>query len=303
MKATIKRSRVSLWIFLLLLGGMFQSCSELEEVSLEESPQAGFNLAQNGFTTKASLGKLRLPDSTRVEVWDGGSRVKFYFPKDIRLVWKDEEGNAYLTDNTESTCSCSIEGSNCPVILLTVGGRDVYGCLQGNCEGTCSGSFNEPPKLSGLKVSPTGTFIDLGAGIHLIKSEEEMSSLPAFDPCIPGLVDEELPDYSLKNMILPLFADGLTQVLRDGPPVPGYRMVAINYYGTLAAIKLSESYIQDQGLESSIIEVTCRCNSPESAQCLLNENNGVYICAGPCSSCTLIKKGDDGNDDPIISEP
>ncbi len=214
MKATIKRSGVSLWIFLFLLGGMFLYCSKLEEVFLKESPQAGFTLAQNGFTTKVSLGKLRLPDSTRVEILDGGSRVKFYFPKDIRLIWKDEEGHSYLTENIEYGTSCSLEGRNCPIFLTTnEEGRESYGFLQGDCEGTCSGSFSGPPKLSGLKVKPTGTFIDLKEGIHLVGSEGEMNSLPAFDPSNPELVEEEFPDNPFNNMILPLYANRLSQVL------------------------------------------------------------------------------------------
>ncbi len=252
-----------------------------------------------GIAHNLSIGHIDIPDGSTYTLLDEGRRVKFTFAEGIKLIWKDASGNAFLSEGIEYVCTCSEPDGNCPIIYLpggTSGGKDEFGCLQGSCQGTCTGGFHEPPgfERSSAPVSPTNTFINLEQGITLVKDEEELDSLSPYDPAISPLITESSDAYFATfstDHIAATIQSALKQS-RGEIVEETYRTVALNYYGTLVAIRLPVSYLRDHDLMSQVVDVSCQCIAPEGS-CVLQESGNVYICLGTCQSC-LLRVDDDG---------
>jgi len=91
----------------------------------------------------AYLGELRLPDQTTTEILNGGSTVRFHFPRGIYLVGRDTAGQIRMLTETDFTCTgdCT-EG--CNVFYI----RKHFACSQ--CEPGTISCTGKSLSLSGL---------------------------------------------------------------------------------------------------------------------------------------------------------
>ncbi len=111
----------------------FTNCNK-DEFSQQNQTEKG--LAIKILEQETKLGsELILPAGTKV-ARISESEIKITLPSNFKFLLYDENEGVSYTNEIRYTCTCSANGS-CPVIYSKDSG---YGCLQGDCNGSCTGT-------------------------------------------------------------------------------------------------------------------------------------------------------------------
>jgi hypothetical protein len=222
----------------------------------------------------AYLGELRLPDQTTTEILNGGSTVRFHFPRGIYLVGRDTAGQIRMLTETDFTCTgdCT-EG--CNVFYI----RKHFACSQ--CEPGTISCTGKSLSLSGLQGYG---FVDFKQGVHFVKDTQQIKYLfsppdALFD--IPE-VRKGMEQFNMANY-------GVAHPDFSHPEA--YRPVAVNLFGCLVTyLVLKNGQLRTDANVSELIDASswyCHCDQGDTG-CTMESGLGYKMCKkGNCISCRM----------------
>ncbi|MDX1909620.1 MAG: hypothetical protein SF053_21455 [Bacteroidia bacterium] len=236
------------------------------------------------FTENDSIGTFALPDKSQVQVSEDGHVVTFVFPEGTVLMYKTLTGEIRYLNRLIYTCTCSVPGQGCDVFNL----GNHWGCLQGNCKGSCTGQMEDdntpsPDRVLDPSILENSVWINKKGEVNWVTSDEDMKNLMPFNPLM-------LEDPTVQQGVS-FHKDMLAaSIARNHKHTTATRTIAINVYGTLVGCKVPETFFQsmiNRGYQ--LREVTCRCNVAGDG-CTFTEYDGFLFCkGGGCSSCSMIE--------------
>ncbi|PJJ74549.1 hypothetical protein BXY57_0107 [Thermoflavifilum aggregans] len=222
----------------------------------------------------AYLGELRLPDQTTTEILNGGSTVRFHFPKGIYLVGTDSTGQIRMLTETDYTCTGACT-QGCDVFYI----RGHFGCSQ--CEPGTISCTGHSSSLSGLEGYG---FVDLKQGIHFVKDTQEIHSL--FDPP-NGLFDIPAVRQAMEQFNIQNYGQPQPDFSRRS----AYREVAVNLFGCLVTYLVPKSgqLRSDVSVDQLIDASSWYCHCDEgNTDCTPESGLGYKMCKkGGCTSCRM----------------
>jgi hypothetical protein len=244
-------------------------------------------IGQTKLLQNVSVNGVKLPNGTKA-IRLTKSKVKFVFPKGIQLWYLDNNNMVQKMEESGYTCSCSSSGG-CDVVLA----KGEYGCMQGSCGGSCTGT---PDKgIANTKLA----FVDINQKIGPVKNQNEFNSLkyiPSF-LLLDKQVRQILQSYA-KN-IYKNNAD-INKVLKYIDNHSGFDSdinsiiyVEIKMFGYKFIYGISVNDLTNEKSTNNLWEIAppggvkCKCESGSSG-CTSGSVFGVKYCkGGSCTKCKM----------------
>ena len=207
----------------------------------------------------AKFGGLQLPDGTTTHIENGGSTVRFEYPKGIKYFKKDSRGNIIGDSGGSYTCTGGcVKGCD----VFYVGGS--FACSQ--CEPSsisCVGKSNPQNRVVDSDEAE-GAFVNLNQKIAFVSDEDEIGKMkpaPSFLFDIPEVRDEVLA-FNRKVY-------GVDRPEVSWENKKDFKVVVVNFFGSAVRYLIPASYhskLTNARISTvSGSKIACTCQDAQSA--------------------------------------
>lgn len=235
---------------------------------------------------------IPFPEGTQATLTESGM-VQLVLPEGYHyIVTRPGSDELQILNSDEAlgvTCNCT-KGNNCTPVKY----KNKYYCVMGD---GCS-SCDKATTLDEVDVDVEGLYNE-NIDITLLVKKQERGLAAAGTSTLAetigqanaalfkqSFVKEGL--FKLYNFIyegkIPSF------ITNNEPTIPqGYRMVAVNVYGNVAAIPIPVNMAKEDSFIEVDAKASCKCNDASPTGCTRGSFFGAVYCeAGSCKSCSLI---------------
>ncbi len=272
-------SVISLFIFVLLGVTRCNKHPEAEMSSLEKSKESKVVHVLEKPTP--FLDRIILPVGTQWEKIND-SEIVFTLPDDFRFLLVDSKSQTFRIDRVGGyRCDCSAGGGCIPFHNSELG----FGCLHGNCSGTCEGKptkGDEKYSIEGIIYIPNN---ELASEVPYKAQLTGLGKEWFFN--IPEVKQEIVNSYQFLFKHIPFPHNmNVEQIIQS----PDYDLVKVYMYGVEFAMVVPRDKNFEKYLGRIEKPTGCDCKSGDSG-CEFRKAGmlgyKVYYCTEGCSSCEL----------------
>ncbi len=302
MKTVTKMFAVA--IALISTFAILESCQKQENEAASPTPASeSFFKKPSEITNNAYLGGMRLPDNSKVTSTDK-SQLQVEFPEGIVFISNDDKGNIAQTSMMGYSCTCSGRGG-CDVYEVKVDGKLTYGCAEGSCSATCSGTKTKEARYSNVGSIFTddmflkGGFVNLKSRFRVLSNSESLSD-DLKTPNFQTLMSLDAFRNGFDDFVLKAY--GVSSFSEINPDKITTLKVGVEIFGVKMIMQLPKDYVDNYTknartsgtLKIANAEPTCNCNSGTSG-CIKEEitrlGGTVHVAwkctGGSCTSCEM----------------